>query len=184
LFGTSPARIDLLNSAAGLFFRIIQDTLWEDVLLHLCRLTDPAEMAKKRNLSLQVLPALCADPILRGDLTKQVQEAVAAATFARDWRNRRIGHRDLSLAMNPEVAPLASASREQVSAAISAVHKVLNAISEDLLDSTLADEVITPATGAETLLNVLRAGVKAEEARCERLPSGTFTQENCRDDAF
>ena len=50
LFGTSPRRIELLNSAAGLFFRILQDTLWEDALLHLCRLTDPAKMHGKENL--------------------------------------------------------------------------------------------------------------------------------------
>ena len=33
LFGTKLSRIDLVNRAAGLFFRIVQDSLWEDSLL-------------------------------------------------------------------------------------------------------------------------------------------------------
>ncbi|WP_407690639.1 AbiU2 domain-containing protein [Rhodocyclus tenuis] len=41
LFGTSPERIELLNRAAPSFFRTFQDSLLDDVLLHLARLTDP-----------------------------------------------------------------------------------------------------------------------------------------------
>lgn len=37
LFGTKPSRIDLLNKAAGHFFRIVQDSLWEESLLHIAR---------------------------------------------------------------------------------------------------------------------------------------------------
>jgi len=39
LFGTTPERLELLNCAAPLFFRIVQDTLWEDTVLHLTRVT-------------------------------------------------------------------------------------------------------------------------------------------------
>jgi len=182
LYGTSPDRIDLLNSAAGLFFRILHDTLWEDALLHLCRLTDQAEMGGKQNLSIQGLPELCADPNLREEVAALVAKAIEAASFARDWRNRRIGHRDLALALNPSTRPLAAASRAQVSAAIAAIHRVLNEISERLLDTTLADDVLTPDTGAEALLYVLRDGVDAEAARRERFRSGTFTLDDLRHD--
>src|SRR5437868_4579391 len=40
LFGMKPSRIDLMNEAAPAFFRMIQDSLWEDTLLHIARLTD------------------------------------------------------------------------------------------------------------------------------------------------
>jgi len=62
LYGTKPERIDLLNRSAGLFFRIVQDTLWEDTLLHLARLTDRPTSMGKNNLSVQRLPSL-----IRGD---------------------------------------------------------------------------------------------------------------------
>ena len=81
LYGTSPERIDLMNSAAGLFFRILQDTLWEDALLHLCRLTDPAVMGNKQNLSINALPELCADNIVRETVSTLVEKAVAATSI-------------------------------------------------------------------------------------------------------
>src|SRR6185295_5019430 len=56
LFGTRSDRIELLNKSAPTFFRIIQDTLWDDILLHICRLTDPPETGKNKNLTIQNLP--------------------------------------------------------------------------------------------------------------------------------
>ncbi|WP_408068516.1 AbiU2 domain-containing protein [Vineibacter terrae] len=40
LYGKRQSRVDLLNEAAPLFFRIVQDALWADTLLHIARLTD------------------------------------------------------------------------------------------------------------------------------------------------
>ncbi len=48
LFGTKPSRIDLLNAVAPSFFRTVQDSLFEAVLLHLARLTDPAQSTGSR----------------------------------------------------------------------------------------------------------------------------------------
>jgi hypothetical protein len=42
LFGTKRSRIDMLNQAAPMFFRMIQDELWGMTLLNLARMTDPA----------------------------------------------------------------------------------------------------------------------------------------------
>jgi hypothetical protein len=47
LFGSKPSRIDLLNRAAPAFFRTVQDVFWEDMLLHLSRLTDPPRSGEK-----------------------------------------------------------------------------------------------------------------------------------------
>jgi hypothetical protein len=182
LYGTSPERIDLMNSAAGLFFRILQDTIWENALLHLCRLTDPAVISSRHNLSIRALPELCGDAAVREAVRTLVGQAVAATSFARDWRNRHIGHRDRALALGSGTRPLAPASRAQLSAAIGAIHRVLNEISERLMGSTLADEVITPPTGAEALLYVLRDGLKADAERRERIRSGKFTLDDLRRD--
>src|SRR2546430_16292006 len=48
LYGEKPPRLELLNRASGFFFRIVQDTLWENTLLHLARLTDPSRSAGDR----------------------------------------------------------------------------------------------------------------------------------------
>ncbi|MGZ8401653.1 MAG: AbiU2 domain-containing protein [Methyloceanibacter sp.] len=63
LFGTKPSRIDLLNSAAPRFFRILQDALWDETLLHIARLTDSPESGKgKSNLTIRNLPELVDEP--------------------------------------------------------------------------------------------------------------------------
>ena len=183
LFASSPQRIELLNSAAGLFFRILQDTLWEDALLHLCRLTDPATMRGRDNLTIQALPELIDDEPLKVDISRLVSETIARVTFARDWRNRRIGHRDLAVALGSASTPLAAGSRADVSEALSAIHCVVNEIHERLLHSTLSDEVIAPSTGAEALLYVIRDGLEADAARRERIRSRTFTEADLRHDA-
>jgi hypothetical protein len=43
LFDKGPERIALLNEVAPNFFYLVQQVLWESVLLHLSRLTDPPE---------------------------------------------------------------------------------------------------------------------------------------------
>ena len=178
LFGTSPERIELLNSAAGLFFRILQDTLWEDALLHLARLTDPPKTRGKHNLTIRALPELCDDPALRLRVSRLVDDTLAATAFARDWRNRHIGHRDLVLALESAAKPLSPASRGDVSAALSAIHRVFNELTELVFDSALADDVITPATGAEALLYVIRDGLEANDARRGRIETGRFAEDD------
>lgn len=172
MFGASPERIGLLNSAAGLFFRIVQDTLWEDTLLHLCRLTDPPQSVGRSNLTLRALPPLVNNSALRAEVSALVDQAVHATAFARDWRNRRLSHHDLALAIDSCAQPLAPASRTHVSDALAAVHAVLNRISERLLQAALANHVITPTTGGVSLMLLLRDGIEARDARRERLRRG------------
>jgi hypothetical protein len=180
MFGTRPERVDLLNSAAGLFFRIVQDALWDDMLLHLCRLTDPPKSCDHSNLTIRALPGLITDSVLCAEVAALIENAVEATSFAREWRNRRLSHRDLELAINPVAKPLPPTSRGQVSQARSAIHAVLNLISERLLRGTLEIDVMLPATGAEALLYVIRDGLEADRARRARISSGTFTQEDLR----
>ena len=51
LYGTADTRLTILNEAAPMFFRVVQDTLWDDVLLHIARLTDSPQSMGKPNLS-------------------------------------------------------------------------------------------------------------------------------------
>ena len=118
LFGGSSERVDLLNSAAGLSFRIIQDSLWEDILLHLCRLTDPPSIGKKENLTVLRLPGMV-DAAIRAEVEGAVESLEQRTAFARDWRNRHIAHSDLMLALDESLTPLAPASRAKVAEALS-----------------------------------------------------------------
>lgn len=172
LFGTKPSRIDLLNKAAGNFFRIIQDGLWEDVLLHIARLTDSPRSKGKENLSIRGLPPLITKPEVRETIQRSIDAALTRSEFARDWRNRHIAHKDLKLALADGAEPLVSASRAAVKDALAAIAGVLNALSREYLDSTTMFEGLGAYRGAESLLYVLDDGLRAEQERRDGLKKG------------
>jgi hypothetical protein len=174
LFGTSPERIDLLNKAAPSMFRTVQDTLWEDVLLHLARLTDPPRSMGKANLSVRYLATLVASSPIGGRVDTLASAALAACEFARDWRNRRLAHRDLDLALGQSVQPLADASRASVKAALNALDEMLNSVSGHYLDSTTMFDLGPSSKDAVSLLYLLRDGLAAHEERVARMKRGDY----------
>jgi hypothetical protein len=179
LFGKDPARVKILNDAAPNFFWFIQDTMWNDLLLHITRLTDKRMTASRTNLTLLALPPLIQDEAFRGVLDNLVEAAVEAARFARRIRNRRLAHHDLALALG-KAKPLTAGSRDDVRAALTAFHAVLDSVQLQYFDSSLSPEVILAPGGATKLLRILRDGVHAEQARYERVRSGTATPEDLR----
>src|SRR6185503_12931063 len=92
LYGTSEETIGVLNSAAPRFFYYLDYLMWHDVLLHICRLTDPPASAGRNNLTLAQLPLAIADPILRDSVIDLLAAARSESEFARDWRNRHLAH--------------------------------------------------------------------------------------------
>jgi hypothetical protein len=178
LFGTKPERIDLLNSAAPSFFRMVQDKFWEDILLHLARLTDSTQSVGKANLTLLNLPDLVADPKTSAALRTSVEIAKDKTRFCRDWRNRRIAHKDLHLAISGAAKPLESASRASAREALRAVADVLNVIDAAYMDSETHFDVANSIGGAMSLLHVLDDGVRTQEQRRERLSRGEWSKED------
>jgi hypothetical protein len=179
LFGSKPSRVDLLNEAAPGFFSIVQDTLWEGILLHIARLTDPPNSAGKANLTTQRLHGLVGDAAVAGGIKALTDKAITAATFCRDWRNRRIAHSDLSLAVDPHPTPLEPASREKVKIALNALVDVLNAVSQHYMDTSNVFDLPGYHGDAGSLLYVLDDGVRAEAERRDRLK-----RSEVRDDDF
>jgi hypothetical protein len=175
LFGSKPSRVELLNNAAGTFFRYVQDSFWEGTLMHIARLTDPPVSAGKTNLTIKSLPGLV-DAKWKPDVEQLVEEAVGQAAFARDWRNRLLAHLDLDLRLDKSATPLADASLKQARLAIDSIAHVLNEVEADYLDSTTAYDLGGPLHGAVSLLYVLHDGVAVAKEREERLARGEFSK--------
>jgi hypothetical protein len=170
IFADSPAQLDIANEAAGAFFYMMQKVLWEAVLLHLARLTDPAIRGRKQNLAIPALQKLV-KPELHMEVSALTQLCIDATAFARDWRNRYIAHKDLPLALGDRTArPLQAASRRAVEDALSSLDELLNAIDRSYNDTTTMFAGIAPHTGAKRLLQVLHKGLSAEKVgRSNRL---------------
>ena len=68
LFGDKPSRVDLLNDAASLFFRIVQDVFFEDTVLGIARLVGPPKSVGKPNLAITRLKEQISDSTLASEV--------------------------------------------------------------------------------------------------------------------
>ena len=176
--------MELLNEAAPAFTRIVQDSLWEGVILHIARLTDPPKSVGKRNLSIRALEEAVTDSEVKEKVSEAVAEALAASEFCRDWRNRHLAHRDLNLALKLGAKPLKAASRQKVTEALASLSNVLNVVSLKYVESTTLFDIDlrvgrSPG-GAMSLLYFIDMGVEAEGRRRERLKNGHFDANDYR----
>jgi hypothetical protein len=179
LFGSSPRRVELLNVAAGTFFHVLQDVMWNDLLIGLARITDPPKSAGKSNLSVRCLPDLLKDVPIHEAVSSQVSLVLQNAAFARDWRNRHLAHRDLSRAIAGKAAePLSSASISKIRECLSSMVALLNFVDNHYLDSTMFYDMDHVPGDAGSLLRTLDYGVRAKEAYFERLRSGAASSED------
>ena len=175
LYARSPERIAFLNKVASHFFGVVQDTLYEDVLLNLARLTDPPQSGPGRdNLTLRSLPQLIADPALCSEMKRLVEAARRACEAPRAWRHRHIAHRDLKLALASTSDPIPGApSRAEIEAALHAIRAVLHRIEAHYRQPETAYQYVIPAGGdADALVHYLREGFRAEEQQMERFLQG------------
>ena len=172
LFAESPERIELLNGVAGFFFRVIQDVLWEDVLLHIARLTDPPRSVGRDNLTLLRLTGLVQERAPFLEVANLVEQARMAADFARVWRNRHLAHRELALAFDDRATPLPEISREKVEHALAAIRAVLNKIEGHYWQKVVAFVDFLAHDDAENLVYYLKVTSDAESRQRERLLKG------------
>jgi hypothetical protein len=163
LYGTSEAEIAVLNETAPFFFRVVQDSLWEGTLLHLCRLTDPSRIGKRENLTLSRLPACIDDPELRARIDALITRAMLTTDFARDSRNRHIAHNDLALAVDAQAEPLKAGSRKRVEDALSAIRETMNEIDRHFRGSEVGYQHFMTGYGrADALIYHLRESIEKE----------------------
>jgi len=170
LFGTSESRVDLLNSIAPQTTRVIQDAMWDDILLHICRLTDNERVAGRRTLTLQKLPRLV-DSAIRPTVEAEVSALIQRVGFAKDLRNRRIAHIDLDVALERNTEPLSPASRAMVQNVLDGLAGALNTLEAHYMDSEVAYDMWSGEDAVNLLLK-LRDGQRAEIEKEKRVKDG------------
>jgi hypothetical protein len=176
LYGTKKSRIELMNQSAGHFFRMVQDSLWEGLMLHIARLTDRPMVAGRTNLTLHNLPELIPDATLKSKIEGLCAEATDKTKFARDWRNRHIAHRDLDLALGT-ATPLPAVEIKQVSDTLECFTEILNSIAGPYLDSETSFKRITILHGAIELLYLIDDGHTLQAEHRKRLEAGDYSPE-------
>lgn len=156
LFGTDDETIRLLNRTAGLFFKIVQDNLWDSVLLGISRMTDPPAMGKNKNITVLSLPPLIENDVLRSEVEKLCEAALTQGKFAREHRNKRIAHQDHDYLTDKSSNPLNGVSRALVEDMLDSLRNVLNRLDLHFRDSTVMYQDFVDESGARVLVNKLR----------------------------
>ncbi len=154
-----------MNEAAPRFFRMIQDELVDVIVLRIARLTDPPKSTGKSNLTIQQLPTQIKDQSLSNQVLNLVKAAVAAAEPCRARRHRRIAHNALDLSLGVQTDPLPDLTRENITAAIVHLAKVVNAVSFHYVNSTTEFGLGNTSGGARALIRVLEDGVEKKTER-------------------
>ncbi|RZL94529.1 MAG: hypothetical protein EOP82_04840 [Variovorax sp.] len=165
LFATSRERFDFLNTVAPVFFRMLFESLWGDMLMHLTRVTGPSTTGwgenQFHNLTLQRLPGLV-DAAFRNEVTAAVTAAVAAAAFAEPGRNKVYAHTDLGVVKDLEGSEIVLGSINEMDEAIARAELALDAVARNygINRGTYYDN--TGWGVAEDLVQTPEAGVKAQ----------------------
>jgi hypothetical protein len=130
LFGKDQQRVELLNKVAPRFFWYLQHTLFDDIQLHLARLTDPPQTGsgKNQNLTMRRFTQLIADPKFKSEVEKLLEEVEQKCEFARQWRNKVLAHLDVNTRAKPQLLP--PRTRKQVKDALEAMRHLMNSIAK------------------------------------------------------
>jgi hypothetical protein len=182
MFSTKQSRLEIMNESAPAFFHMLQGELGDSILLQLSRITDKAEIGKRRNLTIRNLPGLITDEPAHTEVQHLVDIAVEKTESCRAHRNRLIAHDDLILALQEEKAEgVLAPTKREISEALRAIAAVLRQVSLHLSDSDMMFDTGHPRVhGFVELLYVMRDGLKAREQREERLRSGKYTADDLK----
>lgn len=176
LFGAKESRIDLMNRTAPFFFFVAQKILWENVLLGIARITDRPLIQGKKTVTIKAIPQFISDSNFRNEIEKKIEIVLSESKFCRDWRNRHIAHKDYSLSIDKNAAPLEPANRLKVEDSFQAIFSVMNALSQKYLQSTTAYQFLSSDRGAVSLLQTIDDGLIAREELFARLKAGNFDE--------
>jgi hypothetical protein len=177
LYSTAD-NVELLNVTAGFFFRVVQDVMWSDAMLHIARLTDAPRSTGKDNLTLFRLAGTIEDVALAARVESLVESAKTEAAFARDWRNRHLAHRDLHLALDSGAQPLPVVTHDQMERVLASLRMIMHEIELNYWNSTTAYEFFVASDDAESLTYYLSEAVKAEGLKEERWRRGEIYPED------
>ncbi len=181
LYGVGSKCVELLNDAAPAFCWMVQNVLWEDMLLHISRPTDPPASGMgedKENLTIRNLLRLVKDRAIKADLHMLVNTAGDKVKSIRDWRNHRIARCNLDLAINNGSRPLASADKEQVREAMHAIREVLTVLEQRYIDTETVFIGSITHRGALDVLHVLYFGIREKAKADERIRCRKATEDD------
>ena len=110
-----------LSEFMGIFYSRLRNLLWQDTILAISRLTDPAEQDDHKNVTVMWLPRICANTTLEADIERLVRDVRRRVNAVRGWRNKVYAHSDLKRRLKPGAYQLPEVNLEKTEAALDAI---------------------------------------------------------------
>jgi hypothetical protein len=188
LFCRGEEQLDVLNSMARAFFLIVQDSLQNDLIVGLCRITDPPNTGKRKNLTLSSLAELL-KPVEemqvkeperengQGDesselrdkekelwrkFSNQLESLGHVCSPLREWRNRRLAHSDFPTAVGQHPDPLPESVWDTIDEVLVRVRVAMNMVEGHFLDSEFRYDLFTNLDDGEEVVRYLKEAQQRE----------------------
>ena len=133
LYG-NERRIEVLNTASGPVAKVVQDALFDVIVLGICRLLDPAQSVKKsENLTLALLIDMLPVPDRKDEYHAERRRLRDDAAALVDRRNKHIAHAD-SAALKKD-AQVGWVSMRQLKSALDGMYDLVSRINTSELNT-------------------------------------------------
>lgn len=176
---TIKTRVKLFNHVAPFFSFLVQNIMWENLILSIARLIDPKESTWRKTISFQTIPEYIVDGNLKNKINLRIQNLIEIGRFSKDWRNRKIAHKEFDLIINDEKAkPLETIKINSIKEFLAEFHTFLNEIDSHYLNSTTIYTVIERSGGALALLYKIEEGIRFDKLNLEMKKKGDWSLEN------
>lgn len=165
-YGTSDENFEIMNASAPQFFAILQNLLFNELVMILNRLTEKATTFGKANASLeQLIDQLDVeqDANLVSSLKERLLNIRDNYSAFRTWRDKMLSHNDFAIALQGESRDLPGITRKQVETAIREITEFINEFS---ISKSFGEQVYKPFMFAHgdgnALMKFLKRGVESE----------------------
>jgi hypothetical protein len=180
LFGSEES-VDVLNKVAPGAFRLIRETLRNELLLAVCRITDPKQSMGKQNLTVKQLLDVVEKQGVPQDLLKRLNDLEVAIDDhclpIRDHRNKVLGHLDLNTALDYQTYPLPNVTSVQITGVLRMLHDFMNAIAGHFVKTHIEHSPVITGR-ARNIVIVLKDYLRLRGAEHDRLLAEIQPKEN------
>lgn len=161
--------VALLNEMAMGAFQTVEEALRIDLTMSICRLSDPLRSSGQENLSLEVLvqklkhvPGLAA----------LWQDFKSKCDPVRRYRNKRVGHNDLNVALKPHENPLPGVGRSVIEGILASAGRIVNHAYQAYVNGEMRFEALVLGDG-KALVFALKMAKQREDEERDRMLHGT-----------
>ena len=146
--------VDVLSDVARASFQMVDESLGNDIVMAICRLSDPSQLGSHANLSIGVLAKKFSE---LPEVKQLWDDFEGLCGPVRQYRNKRIGHNDLNTVLQPHDNLLPNIPRATIDSILSAAAKLLNYVYHHYTNSGLIFEPLCIGGGKDLVLWLKRA---------------------------